>query len=75
MLLVGEFSAPNKNIDIKSEDATFLLDVWVQMVWEDQSFEGVNVFSEEGLNRFKREEPEVPHSPASHVHPRVLRSL
>lgn len=47
------------NIDILTEDSTFFLDMWVQMVWEDGSFEGRNVYDEDDLARLIRMEPEI----------------
>jgi len=47
------------NIDIMTETASFALDVWIQLVWENELLEGVNVSSSEGLDEFIRNEPEI----------------
>eukprot|EP00041_Stephanoeca_diplocostata_P008428 m.125151 g.125151 ORF g.125151 m.125151 type:complete len:447 (+) comp17317_c0_seq2:1025-2365(+) len=36
-----------------------VLDVWIQIVWEDENFEGVDINTQEGLEQFMRSEPEL----------------
>ena len=63
------------NIDILTETASFGLDVWIQLVWENELLEGVNVYDADGLDEFIRNEPGRPHSLCAACGVRLITTL
>eukprot|EP00039_Didymoeca_costata_P029344 m.24257 g.24257 ORF g.24257 m.24257 type:complete len:578 (-) comp7590_c0_seq4:104-1837(-) len=47
------------NVELETRNNTFYLDMWVQMVWQDDSYEGKNIREAEVLDELTRNEPEL----------------